>query len=123
MKDTQASLEDGQKQLQEEITLEQEKLMQLQKKSETESQKLKEEIIELKTLLNSDAETSKNQIKQLEMQLDAERLKSAEMLVAFDKERNEREAVVTKSTEISQQVSAFWVSSDIQPHQIRHGYF
>lgn len=106
MKETQASLEEEFKQLQQEMTSEQDKMAQLQIKSEAEAKKLKEEIAVLQALLNSDAETSQNQIKQLEQQLAAEQLKCAEVLVSLDKERSERETLVIKSTEISQQVSA-----------------
>ncbi|XP_034231639.1 golgin subfamily A member 1 isoform X1 [Thrips palmi] len=106
MKDTQTSLENGLKRLQEEMTSEQDKMTQLQAKSEAEAKELKEEIVELKALLNSEAETSQNQIKQLEQQLAAERLKCAEIFGALDRERSEREAVVLKSSEISHQVES-----------------
>lgn len=106
MLETRASLEDGLKRLQEEMTSEQDKMAQLQTQSEAEAKKLKEEIAELRTLLNSDAEASQNQIKQLKHQLDEERSKCAELLKALDRERTEREAVILKSTEISHQVES-----------------
>lgn len=92
--------------LQEELNLEKSKLAKLQSESEAKVKKLKDEVAELQKSISSDSESTQNKLDQLQYQLDAERLKCAELLVTLDKERNEREVTVQNHVEVMKEVSS-----------------
>ncbi|KAK3909020.1 Golgin subfamily A member 1 [Frankliniella fusca] len=105
LKETKVSLEEEVKRLNEALSSQQLEMDSFQTKSENEVKKLKDELLDLHEMLKSNSESSKVQISNLQQELEAEKLKSAEILATLDAERSAKEAAELKASKISDEVN------------------